>query len=187
MADGGGGGGGGRQYQYPHQHEAKQQQQRQPPNKEATRLILRAVSDRCSATLACTSALGEKTLRVIGLAKLSKLVLDSKAIITAATRTTDISTISTNSTYNRHLKNALAGIIFTILKADYERAFAQALSECLELVTNVRCPEYPISIPLSESTQPVEPDRRGCYDDDRSEDHMAPGCNNVLQRSSFRV
>ncbi|KAG9775192.1 hypothetical protein KCU88_g5194, partial [Aureobasidium melanogenum] len=187
MADGGGGGGGGRQYQYPHQHEAKQQQQQQPPNKEATRLILRAVSDRCSATLACTSALGEKPLRVIGLAKLSKLVLDSKAIITAATRTTDISTISTNSTYNRHLRNALAGIIFTILKADYERAFAQALSECLELVTNVRCPEYPISIPLSESTQPVEPGRRGCYDDDRSRDHMGAGYNNVLQRSSFRA
>ncbi|EHY55538.1 hypothetical protein HRR83_009467 [Exophiala dermatitidis] len=144
MADGGGGGGGGRQYQYPHQHEAKQQQQRQPPNKEATRLILRAVSDRCSATLACTSALGEKTLRVIGLAKLSKLVLDSKAIITAATRTTDISTISTNSTYNRHLKNALAGYHGrTVLKSNMREIDEIEVRRTIKKGTSARSVEVP--------------------------------------------
>lgn len=105
------------------------------PQSDRRCLLVHAVSERCLATLACTSALSEGALRVVGLDKLARIGFGFKALI-------DSGSLSSSLGQSR---NILAGILFTITRADYECAFADRLRGCFELATGIHKPARPLS------------------------------------------
>lgn len=103
---------------------------------DVRRYLAQTLCERCSATLACAAALGEGSLRIVGLGKLVKIVLHANEI--AVNRYVACASIP--------YKNVLAGLVFTVMRADYERAFATSLGGCVDVVTGLNNPNT--SLPL---------------------------------------
>ncbi|EXJ76590.1 uncharacterized protein A1O5_01098 [Cladophialophora psammophila CBS 110553] len=89
---------------------------------QASAAIRRVISNKASSALAAACSLNEGDLRVVGLGKIAHITTSFREIHLRGGADLD------------ECKNTLAGLLFTIVKTDYERTYAHTIQDCIELV-----------------------------------------------------
>jgi len=94
---------------------------------DSQRRLIQTLWEKSSSALASSCALDEGFLRVVGIGKLALMACNIRNILITACGTSGLD----------QRKNLLAGLVFTVVKTDYEGSFATMLRDCIDLVSGV--------------------------------------------------
>ena len=112
---------------------------------DSQRRLIQILWEKSSSALASSCALDEGFLRVVGIGKLALMACNIRNILISACGPSGLD----------QCKNPLAGLVFTVVKTDYEGSFATILRDCIDLVSGVNNIRPPLSHILPQIPGPL--------------------------------
>ncbi|OQU97784.1 hypothetical protein CLAIMM_03669 [Cladophialophora immunda] len=92
---------------------------------DSQRRLIRMLCEKSGSALASSCALDEGFLRVVGIGKVALIAFNLRNVVASACGQSGLD----------QCKNVLAGLVFTVIRADYEGSFLVMLRDCIDFVS----------------------------------------------------